>query len=285
MNYKILFLTTIIIICVLSVYFTEKTIESFDTNNIPKKIWTFWDGEKPSFINKCIDSWKKYNPDYEIIVLNKKNLHEYLPNLDMNLKHVDDVRHFSDIIRIYILAEYGGIWSDASIICYGSYDWIIEVQQKKEVEFVGFWIQNELKDSPSIENWFFAAPQNSIMVNDWKDALMESQNYNTKEEYINMLKENYNLDQIDDPTYLWMHSAMQKILQDKKNDYKYEIYSARDGPFKYLQENDWKPDKGIKDLINCAKDKNCTKKYNSLVKFTGYSRGSVNSKNEDLLFY
>jgi hypothetical protein len=123
------------------------------------------------------------------------------------------------------------------------------------------------------------------MVNDWKDALMESQNYNTKEEYINMLKENYNLDQIDDPIYLWMHSAMQKILQDKTKNYKYEIYSARDGPFKYLQENDWEADKGINDLLNCAKDKNCESKYNSLVKFTGYSRGSVNSDNEDLLFY
>jgi hypothetical protein len=261
-----------------------ESCESCDTN-IPKKIWTFWDGEKPSFVDKCIDSWKKYNPDYEIIVLNKKNIHEYLPNLDMNFKHVDDVRHFSDIIRICILAEHGGIWSDASVICYGSYDWIIEVQQEKELEFVGFWIHDDLKDSPSIENWFFAVQQNSIMVNDWKDALMDSQNYNTKEEYINMLKENYNLDQINDPTYLWMHAAMQKILQDKKNNYKYEVYPARDGPFKYLQENDWEPDKGINDLINCVKDKNCESKYNSFVKFTGYGRNFVNSDNEDLLFY
>ena len=123
------------------------------------------------------------------------------------------------------------------------------------------------------------------MVNDWKDALMESQNYDTKEEYINKLKENYNFDQIDDPTYLWMHSALQKILQEKKNIYKYEIYPARDGPFKYLQENDWKPNKGINDLINCAKEKNCESKYNSLIKFTGYGRNFVNSDNEDLLFY
>lgn len=285
MNYKILFLLTIILISCITIYLTEKTIESFDTTRIPKKIWTFWDGERPSFINKCINSWRKYNPDYEIIVLNKKNIHEYLPNLDMNLKHVDDIRHFSDIIRIHILAEHGGIWSDASIICYGSYDWIIEDIETNTTQLAGFWIQNSLEDSPSIENWFFAAPPNSIMVNDWKDALMESQNYDTKEEYINKLKENYNLDQIDDPTYLWMHSALQKILQEKKNIYKYEIYPARDGPFKYLQENDWKPNKGINDLINCAKEKNCESKYNSLVKFTGYGRNFVNSDNEDLLFY
>ena len=38
-------------------------------NVIPKIIHYCWFGnnEKPSIVNKCIASWKKYCPDYEIV--------------------------------------------------------------------------------------------------------------------------------------------------------------------------------------------------------------------------
>ena len=38
-----------------------------NTNNIPKIIWSFWDSKDiPDFVQKCIDGWKKHNPDFEI---------------------------------------------------------------------------------------------------------------------------------------------------------------------------------------------------------------------------
>ena len=42
---------------------------------IPKKIHYFWFGgnEKPAKVQKCIDSWKKYCSDYEIIEWNEDN--------------------------------------------------------------------------------------------------------------------------------------------------------------------------------------------------------------------
>ena len=37
-------------------------------NQIPKVIHYFWlgGGEKPESVKKCIDSWKRYCPDFEI---------------------------------------------------------------------------------------------------------------------------------------------------------------------------------------------------------------------------
>ena len=42
---------------------------------IPKKIHYCWfgGGEKPKSVKKCIASWKKYCPDYEIIEWNENN--------------------------------------------------------------------------------------------------------------------------------------------------------------------------------------------------------------------
>ena len=258
-------------------------VESMENINIPKKIWTFWDNEElPKVIEKCIQTWKTHNPDFEIIILNKYNVRNYLPEFPVNdLKHADDVRHFSDIVRVHILAKYGGIWSDASIICYGSYDWIFDLQQSKQSEFIGYWINNDDSDSPIIENWFFACVPNSTMVNDWKDSLMESQNFEKKEEYIDYLKSTCNLEHISDPGYLWMHAALQKILQENKGKYRYEIFSAHDGPFKFASENNWDVNSSLIALEECKKNSNCMKKYNSFIKLTGLFRGSINDSNVD----
>ena len=278
---KIFVLIIICVLCILLYCTFKKNNKEGMNETIPKKIWTFWEGEQNNFIDKCIDSWKKYNPDCEIILLNKKNVQEYLPELKVNkLKHVDDIRHFSDVIRVFVLAKYGGIWSDASVICYGSYDWIFELQQNKELEFIGYWINNDNKESPVIENWFFACIPNSIMVNDWKDSLMISQKYENKDEYIDFLKTKCDLNAIESPDYLWMHSALQNILQNNKNKYKYEVFSAQDGPLKYMFENDSVADNAINSLINCNKKSDCQKKYQSFVKLTGYIRGNVNESNE-----
>ena len=42
---------------------------------IPKKIHYCWfgRGEKPKLAKKCIASWKRYCPDYEIIEWNEEN--------------------------------------------------------------------------------------------------------------------------------------------------------------------------------------------------------------------
>lgn len=37
---------------------------------IPKKIWFLWYqglSEAPLVVKKCYESWKKYNPDWEVI--------------------------------------------------------------------------------------------------------------------------------------------------------------------------------------------------------------------------
>lgn len=293
MGYKkegFLVLILIILVCitilVYKLYFIQNTniVENMNEKRIPKIIWTFWDGELSELITLCIDSWKRHNPNYEIIILNKENIYQYLPEFDNNLKHVDDIRHYSDIVRIHILEKYGGIWSDASILCYDSYDWILDVQQENKVEFVGYWINNELEHSPVIENWFFAVVPNSIIMNDWKNELMKSQEFESKDDYIDYLLDNCNAKKIDNPPYLWMHVAMQKILQENKNKYRYKLFPAKEGPFKYLEDNEWNNNDGINDLVNCSRGNTCKQKYGSIIKFTGYQREDLEKIDYNLLF-
>lgn len=84
---------------------------------IPKVIHYVWLGNKPKprKIEKCIASWKKFCPDYEIIEWNENNF-----DLSSNrfLKEAYESGNFafsSDIIRLMVLIEYGGIYVDADV--------------------------------------------------------------------------------------------------------------------------------------------------------------------------
>ncbi len=58
--------------------------EPFTSQEIPKTIWTYWDSEDlPDFVSKCIAKWRRLHPDWTIVVLNPKNLKDYLPETDI----------------------------------------------------------------------------------------------------------------------------------------------------------------------------------------------------------
>ena len=84
---------------------------------IPKKIHYCWfgRGEKPRLAQKCIASWKKFCPDYEIIEWNEDNFRvdEY-PYIQYCLEH-KKWAFLSDFVRLAVVAEHGGIYFDTDV--------------------------------------------------------------------------------------------------------------------------------------------------------------------------
>ena len=85
-----------------------------------KRIFTFWEeyDKIPAYIQLCIDSWKKYLPDYEIVILNYSNLENWLPKdfYDKILYDEFKIAQQTQVIRAAILEKHGGLWLDADII-------------------------------------------------------------------------------------------------------------------------------------------------------------------------
>lgn len=92
-----------------------------------KIIWTCWlQGVEnaPDVVKKCIASIRQYANGYEVIVLDKTNISNYvkLP-VFINEKYAKGIiphAHYSDMIRIALLQEYGGIWIDSTILLTGT---------------------------------------------------------------------------------------------------------------------------------------------------------------------
>ena len=206
--------------------------------------------KKLKLIKKCIHSWHVRNPNWTIIILNKNNIHSYLPDFDESLwPNSGKIQYYSDIIRCKILLKYGGIWSDASILCFNSYDWILDLQKKEKYEFIGYYINNDYSKSPVIENWFFAVVPNSYMMNKWFSEISRIKKYKDVNGFITQLNKEADLSKVNKPYYLWMNAAMQKILQKKKNSFHYKVFSAHEGPFKYLSETQWNHKKHLMNYV------------------------------------
>ena len=84
---------------------------------IPRKIHYCWfgGGEKPKLAQKCIASWKKYCPDYEIIEWNEDN---FDVNCNAYTRYCYENRKWaflSDFVRLAVVEKHGGIYFDTDV--------------------------------------------------------------------------------------------------------------------------------------------------------------------------
>lgn len=84
---------------------------------IPKIIHYCWFGGNPlpQLAIKCIDSWKRYCPDYEIKEWNDRNFDIRCNNYVRQAYEAKKYAFVSDYARLFILFNYGGIYMDTDV--------------------------------------------------------------------------------------------------------------------------------------------------------------------------
>ncbi len=102
---------------------------------IPKIIHYCWfgRGEKTKLAQKCIASWKKFMPDYEIIEWNEDN---FDVNKNCYSKMCYEQKKFaflSDYVRLLVVEENGGLYFDTDVEVLKSFDSLLD-----NVAFFGF---------------------------------------------------------------------------------------------------------------------------------------------------
>lgn len=172
------------ILIVILIYITLKFKESFsgsgdgdgkeNDNKIPKKIWTFWhDNEEnaPEIVKLSYKSMKKLNPDYKFYQINFSNYKEYVD--DVRIINIIEnplviINHKSDLLRLYLVNKYGGIYFDSSILLLKPLDWIMK---EYSGDIIMFKNSNHTTNDkyPVLENWFIASKPNT----DFNTIVME----------------------------------------------------------------------------------------------------------------
>ena len=139
---------------------------------IPKKIHYCWFGNnpKPTIVEYCITSWKKYLPDYEIIEWNEDNFdvtqNDFVKTAYQNKKWA----FVSDFARAKALYEHGGFYLDTDMeikntlneflhhraVCgfeikgipYSAF-WGIEKGHVLATKIMDYYLNNDYKEEPN----------------------------------------------------------------------------------------------------------------------------------------
>lgn len=130
-----------------------------EKKKIPKVIHYFWFGHNPEseLMKKCIQSWKKYCPDFEIKRWDESN---YDVNSCNYIKEAYEAKKWafvSDYARFDILSKYGGIYLDTDVELLKSLNSIVEKGQF-------FALENELYDSVAPGLGMAAFPNDNLII-------------------------------------------------------------------------------------------------------------------------
>ncbi len=97
---------------------------------IPKKIHYCWFGGKPlpQLALDCIESWKKYCPDYEIIRWDESNFDLQSNDYVREAYEAGKWAFITDVVRLYVLVKEGGIYMDTDVEVLKPLDDLLELQ-------------------------------------------------------------------------------------------------------------------------------------------------------------
>jgi hypothetical protein len=176
-----------------------------------------WD-KAPWLQNEVLTSWEINNPNWNIHLIDFKNLKNYVNDIDYiyeNSKKISPQAK-SDIIRLSLLKNHGGVWADSTLLCMQPLDhWLYEA-----IEPNGFWMYHGhgayLNSDIGPASWFIISEKNSYLIAKWKE---ESDNYWSKN---NKSKH-----------YFWMDFLFRELLS-RDNKFKSEWLKT---PFLYCEED------------------------------------------------
>lgn len=106
-------------------YVIDQHIPSKESDRKPSNyVWICWfQGleNAPALVKACVQSIKENMPEKNIVILTFENIGNYikLPEyiLEKYRKGIIPPAHYSDLWRIQLLAIYGGMWIDSTVLC------------------------------------------------------------------------------------------------------------------------------------------------------------------------
>jgi hypothetical protein len=185
-------------------------------------LWLYWDNidnkPTPAYIELCHETVvKNCSKSFEIKILNKDIVKDYLPELKDYEKYLEKLKiaHKVDFYRILLLYKYGGMYMDSDIIVLK--DPIEVIDRLYDNDFVGFGCTGTIckygYGKPS--NWILASRPNSIIMKNILDNLIKRLEYMHEKNYY----DNIHYHELG-KAIIWME--LDKLI--KNNKYKYHHY-------------------------------------------------------------
>eukprot|EP00931_Biecheleriopsis_adriatica_P029121 TRINITY_DN17335_c0_g1_i1.p1 TRINITY_DN17335_c0_g1~~TRINITY_DN17335_c0_g1_i1.p1 ORF type:complete len:955 (-),score=169.03 TRINITY_DN17335_c0_g1_i1:77-2851(-) len=203
---------------------------SFDA--VPKVVWMYWAqgaSRLSGFRLLCVHSWRVQNPSWQVVVLDKESVWQYVDRasgeLPWNFEQLETAQQ-SDALRLALLARYGGVYTDVATICLQPLEkWVWpQVSQGSLEEGLAAWYLACFGLEPGrsreyVENWFFAARRSHPLVVAWRDLYVAGwRDARTRHDYpLGPLFQDVDLSHItitEHRDWLLMHVCFKKLIDE-----------------------------------------------------------------------
>lgn len=145
----------------------------------PRVAWSYWHNGfngLSDFRRLCVDTWKVLNPGWEIVMVERDSVWDYLDAKSLPGQWSEmHIPFQADAVRLALLARYGGLWIDPATICLKPFDWWLfdAIRSPCRVEGIGAfyfasWGMEMGQSAEYVENWILAARRAHPMILEWQ---------------------------------------------------------------------------------------------------------------------
>ncbi len=208
-------------------------------------LWLQGWNKAPWLQKEVLKSWSINNPDWNIELIEQNNLINYVDDIDYifdNKKNITPQAK-SDIIRLSLLKNIGGVWADSTMLCMQPLDhWIFNA-----IEPSGLWMYHGhgggLSSDLGPASWFIAANNECYLIKEWKYACDYFWNMNNEAK-----------------SYFWMDGLFRDLIENNQS-FKSQwlktpfLYCEKPGSSHSLANYNYGMAKNSKYLKNILKDK------------------------------
>ncbi len=137
---------------------------------LPKIIWMFWSqgfSAAPPLVETCVASWRQQNPGWDIRLLDEAGAEPYLRRAKISWVRLQALpqEKRANILRMRLLAEEGGVWTDAATLCLQPLDdWLPQSMD------AGLFVFHDPAYFLMVTNWFIASEKSGRLAELWRDA-------------------------------------------------------------------------------------------------------------------
>merc|ERR1719271_595889 len=215
-------------------YYYSSGLDAAFAAALPRTLWLFWYKgfeRAPALERECLASWQRMNPGWTVRALNAADADRLIDRQE----HYSDwtwsqasVEAKSDILRVELLARYGGVWADANTYCNDPLDdWLPQVF-RGDTRFFSFqypreewdtwtpvWSRsNQQPGGPAggvvIASWFMAGDASSPIVQQLRSTVRRE--WSPRNPYGNpSLPERYG--------YFWLHQLFNTLSSVPQSEF------------------------------------------------------------------
>ena len=139
-----------------------------DADGIAGPIWQFWDRgaeHAPDVVRMALGSVERH-AWAPVRLVTDATIADWvtLPDVVVAKRHLMTPTHFSDVLRLHLLAAHGGCWMDATVMLTGP--------RPRVIANAPFFAFTRPEDPFLLSSWYLQSPAGDPLVRAWRDALV-----------------------------------------------------------------------------------------------------------------